>query len=163
MWCTGLWLLFSYCLSLVRIFKDNACTKQQPIKKEITVIRYATYGGCFIVFSLLWGWALDGAVPTKYELIGTYNSHTHTHTHSHTPCIQTHTTYSTQAYTHHPPSCTLTHYNTHTHTHTRARAHTHTHTHTPTHTLCEYTGAGVCLAGACVIAFSPRSNTEKTP
>ncbi|TGK03037.1 YnfA family protein [Leptospira langatensis] len=31
---------------------------------------YATYGGFFIVMSLLWAWKVDGFQPDKYDLIG---------------------------------------------------------------------------------------------
>ncbi len=31
---------------------------------------YATYGGFFIVLSLLWGWVLDGNKPDSLDLIG---------------------------------------------------------------------------------------------
>jgi small multidrug resistance family-3 protein len=31
---------------------------------------YATYGGFFIVSSLLWGWTLDGNQPDRFDLIG---------------------------------------------------------------------------------------------
>ncbi|KAL2650434.1 hypothetical protein R1flu_018562 [Riccia fluitans] len=31
---------------------------------------YAAYGGFFIVLSLLWGWALDGDRPDKWDIIG---------------------------------------------------------------------------------------------
>lgn len=31
---------------------------------------YATYGGFFIVLSLLWGWVLDGNQPDRFDLIG---------------------------------------------------------------------------------------------
>ena len=31
---------------------------------------YATYGGFFIVLSLLWGWVLDGNKPDPFDLIG---------------------------------------------------------------------------------------------
>jgi small multidrug resistance family-3 protein len=31
---------------------------------------YATYGGFFIILSLLWGWMLDGNVPDRFDLIG---------------------------------------------------------------------------------------------
>jgi small multidrug resistance family-3 protein len=31
---------------------------------------YATYGGVFIVLSLLWGWVLDGNKPDSLDLIG---------------------------------------------------------------------------------------------
>ena len=31
---------------------------------------YATYGGFFIVLSLLWGWVLDGNKPDRLDLIG---------------------------------------------------------------------------------------------
>ena len=31
---------------------------------------YATYGGFFIVLSLLWGWVLDGNKPDHLDLIG---------------------------------------------------------------------------------------------
>src|SRR5713226_2661545 len=31
---------------------------------------YATYGGFFIVLSLLWGWSIEGNVPDRFDLIG---------------------------------------------------------------------------------------------
>jgi small multidrug resistance family-3 protein len=31
---------------------------------------YATYGGFFIVLSLLWGWVVDGNRPDHFDLIG---------------------------------------------------------------------------------------------
>ncbi len=31
---------------------------------------YATYGGVFVVMSLLWGWWIDGARPDRYDVIG---------------------------------------------------------------------------------------------
>ena len=31
---------------------------------------YATYGGFFIVLSLLWAWKVDNFVPDKYDIIG---------------------------------------------------------------------------------------------
>lgn len=31
---------------------------------------YATYGGIFIVLSILWGWKIDGIIPDKFDLIG---------------------------------------------------------------------------------------------
>ncbi|MEX1277248.1 MAG: YnfA family protein [Bacteroidota bacterium] len=31
---------------------------------------YATYGGVFIVMSLLWGWKVDNVVPDSYDVIG---------------------------------------------------------------------------------------------
>ncbi len=31
---------------------------------------YATYGGVFIVLSLIWGWGIDGVRPDRYDLIG---------------------------------------------------------------------------------------------
>jgi small multidrug resistance family-3 protein len=31
---------------------------------------YATYGGFFIVLSLLWGWKVDKVVPDKFDIIG---------------------------------------------------------------------------------------------
>ena len=31
---------------------------------------YATYGGFFIVLSLLWGWVVDGNKPDLFDLIG---------------------------------------------------------------------------------------------
>ncbi|WP_326511725.1 YnfA family protein [Clostridium intestinale] len=31
---------------------------------------YATYGGIFIVLSILWGWKVDKVVPDKFDLIG---------------------------------------------------------------------------------------------
>lgn len=31
---------------------------------------YATYGGIFIILSILWGWQVDKVVPDKIDLIG---------------------------------------------------------------------------------------------
>jgi small multidrug resistance family-3 protein len=31
---------------------------------------YATYGGSFIVLSLVWGWVVDGNKPDLFDLIG---------------------------------------------------------------------------------------------
>lgn len=31
---------------------------------------YAAYGGVFVVLSLLWGWAIDGVGPDRYDLLG---------------------------------------------------------------------------------------------
>ena len=31
---------------------------------------YATYGGVFIVLSILWGWKIDGIAPDKFDIIG---------------------------------------------------------------------------------------------
>ncbi len=31
---------------------------------------YAAYGGVFVIMSLLWGWAVDGARPDRYDWIG---------------------------------------------------------------------------------------------
>lgn len=31
---------------------------------------YATYGGIFIVLSILWGWKIDNILPDKFDLIG---------------------------------------------------------------------------------------------
>jgi len=31
---------------------------------------YATYGGIFVVMSLLWGWVFDKTLPDAYDLIG---------------------------------------------------------------------------------------------
>lgn len=31
---------------------------------------YATYGGIFIVLSILWGWQVDKVAPDKFDLIG---------------------------------------------------------------------------------------------
>jgi small multidrug resistance family-3 protein len=31
---------------------------------------YATYGGIFVVMSLLWGWTFDKTTPDTYDLIG---------------------------------------------------------------------------------------------
>ena len=31
---------------------------------------YATYGGIFIVLSILWGWKFDNIIPDKFDLIG---------------------------------------------------------------------------------------------
>jgi small multidrug resistance family-3 protein len=31
---------------------------------------YATYGGIFILLSLLWGWTFDKTIPDRYDVIG---------------------------------------------------------------------------------------------
>lgn len=31
---------------------------------------YATYGGVFIVMSLLWGWQIDNIAPDRYDIMG---------------------------------------------------------------------------------------------
>jgi small multidrug resistance family-3 protein len=31
---------------------------------------YATYGGIFIIMSLLWAWRIDGFKPDRYDIIG---------------------------------------------------------------------------------------------
>ena len=31
---------------------------------------YATYGGFFILLSLIWGWVFDGNIPDRFDLIG---------------------------------------------------------------------------------------------
>jgi small multidrug resistance family-3 protein len=31
---------------------------------------YAAYGGMFVVLSVLWGWALDGIRPDRYDVLG---------------------------------------------------------------------------------------------
>ena len=31
---------------------------------------YAAYGGFFIVLSFLWGWAVDGDLPDRFDVIG---------------------------------------------------------------------------------------------
>ena len=31
---------------------------------------YAAYGGMFIILSLLWGWALDGNRPDRFDVMG---------------------------------------------------------------------------------------------
>ena len=31
---------------------------------------YAAYGGMFIVLSLLWGWAMDGMKPDRFDTMG---------------------------------------------------------------------------------------------
>ncbi|MBW9144778.1 YnfA family protein [Clostridium sp. CM028] len=31
---------------------------------------YATYGGIFIVLSILWGWKVDNVLPDRFDLIG---------------------------------------------------------------------------------------------
>lgn len=31
---------------------------------------YATYGGIFIVLSIIWGWKIDSIIPDKFDLIG---------------------------------------------------------------------------------------------
>jgi small multidrug resistance family-3 protein len=31
---------------------------------------YAAYGGVFVILSVLWGWAIDGIAPDRYDWIG---------------------------------------------------------------------------------------------
>jgi small multidrug resistance family-3 protein len=31
---------------------------------------YAAYGGMFILLSLLWGWAMDGTSPDRFDVMG---------------------------------------------------------------------------------------------
>jgi small multidrug resistance family-3 protein len=31
---------------------------------------YAAYGGVFVVLSILWGWAIDGLRPDRYDVLG---------------------------------------------------------------------------------------------
>ena len=31
---------------------------------------YATYGGVYILASLLWGWAIEGARPDRWDILG---------------------------------------------------------------------------------------------
>lgn len=31
---------------------------------------YAAYGGWFVVLSLLWGWAAEGTVPDRFDIVG---------------------------------------------------------------------------------------------
>ena len=31
---------------------------------------YAAYGGVFVVLSLVWGWAVDGVRPDRYDVVG---------------------------------------------------------------------------------------------
>lgn len=31
---------------------------------------YAAYGGVFVVMALMWGWAIDGVKPDRYDVIG---------------------------------------------------------------------------------------------
>lgn len=31
---------------------------------------YATYGGIFIVLSIIWGWKIDNVIPDRFDLIG---------------------------------------------------------------------------------------------
>ncbi len=33
---------------------------------------YAAYGGVFIILALLWGWALDGTRPDRFDMIGAF-------------------------------------------------------------------------------------------
>lgn len=35
---------------------------------------YATYGGIFIVLSILWGWKVDNIIPDKFDLIGSFTA-----------------------------------------------------------------------------------------
>lgn len=31
---------------------------------------YAAYGGVFVALALVWGWAIDGVLPDRYDVIG---------------------------------------------------------------------------------------------
>jgi small multidrug resistance family-3 protein len=31
---------------------------------------YAAYGGVFVILSVVWGWAVDGIAPDRYDWIG---------------------------------------------------------------------------------------------
>jgi len=31
---------------------------------------YAAYGGAFILFSILWGWRIDGVKPDSFDVVG---------------------------------------------------------------------------------------------
>jgi small multidrug resistance family-3 protein len=31
---------------------------------------YAAYGGVFVILSVLWGWAIDGVAPDRYDWLG---------------------------------------------------------------------------------------------
>jgi small multidrug resistance family-3 protein len=31
---------------------------------------YAAYGGVFVILSVLWGWAIDGVSPDRYDWVG---------------------------------------------------------------------------------------------
>jgi len=33
---------------------------------------YAAYGGIFILLSLLWGWAIDGTSPDRFDVMGAF-------------------------------------------------------------------------------------------
>jgi small multidrug resistance family-3 protein len=33
---------------------------------------YAAYGGMFIVLALLWGWAMDGMRPDRFDIMGAH-------------------------------------------------------------------------------------------
>ena len=33
---------------------------------------YATYGGVYIVASLLWGWTMEGARPDRWDVLGAF-------------------------------------------------------------------------------------------
>ncbi|KAG6544000.1 hypothetical protein Mapa_014624 [Marchantia paleacea] len=39
-------------------------------KDQVFGRTYAAYGGFFIILSLLWGWALDGDRPDKWDVTG---------------------------------------------------------------------------------------------
>ena len=41
----------------------------QPENSNFGIV-YATYGGIFIVLSILWGWKVDNIIPDKFDLIG---------------------------------------------------------------------------------------------
>lgn len=69
MWLRGgKGILYGIVGALVLILYGIVPTLQPP---DVPFGRvYATYGGIFIVLSILWGWQVDKVVPDKFDLIG---------------------------------------------------------------------------------------------
>lgn len=61
-------ILFGFAGAVVLILYGIVPTLQPPNTSFGRV--YATYGGIFIVLSILWGWQVDKVVPDKFDIIG---------------------------------------------------------------------------------------------
>jgi len=69
MWLrTGKGILYAVAGAILLILYGVIPTLQPPNANFGRV--YATYGGIFIVLSILWGWKIDNIIPDKFDLIG---------------------------------------------------------------------------------------------
>lgn len=69
MWLrTGKGILYGIAGAILLILYGVIPTMQPPNANFGRV--YATYGGIFIVLSILWGWKIDNIIPDKFDLIG---------------------------------------------------------------------------------------------